>query len=215
MLISEITQPNLIEGIFDPNIFKAVFMAGPPGAGKSTVRTQLFGGTGMRVVDPDTIQKMFQKSLPEQEKSYNPYATKAEKLRRSLVKSGLGLVIDGTNPNVSKVENMKKELESLGYDTAMVLVNAPLDVIMQRIAARQAETGREVSADYAQGVHARIQQNIPNYSNLFGDTFWLINNIDRTSITRPRGQINRWLSSPPQNPIAQQWIKQELSQRQR
>ena len=33
----------LIEGVYDKGIFKAVFMAGGPGSGKSYVASQLFG----------------------------------------------------------------------------------------------------------------------------------------------------------------------------
>ena len=36
------------EGVNDPHIFKAVFMAGGPGSGKSFVAQKLLGGTGLR-----------------------------------------------------------------------------------------------------------------------------------------------------------------------
>ena len=46
MLINEIILP-VDEGVHDPHIFKAVFMAGSPGAGKSTIANKLFAGTGL------------------------------------------------------------------------------------------------------------------------------------------------------------------------
>jgi adenylylsulfate kinase-like enzyme len=41
MLITELIAP-VEEGVYDPHIFKAVFMAGSPGAGKSTIANKLF-----------------------------------------------------------------------------------------------------------------------------------------------------------------------------
>ena len=36
----------LKEGVYDPNIFKAVFMAGGPGSGKSHIAGKTTGGLG-------------------------------------------------------------------------------------------------------------------------------------------------------------------------
>ena len=41
MRISEFDLPPLDEGVYDESIFKAVFMAGSPGSGKSTVAAML------------------------------------------------------------------------------------------------------------------------------------------------------------------------------
>ena len=43
----------LEEGLYDPNIFKAFFLAGGPGSGKTFVTRGAFGGTGLRVVNSD------------------------------------------------------------------------------------------------------------------------------------------------------------------
>ena len=42
-LVEHITKPLLNEGVNDPGIFKAIFLAGGPGSGKSYVAQQLFG----------------------------------------------------------------------------------------------------------------------------------------------------------------------------
>mgnify|MGYP003323212928 CR=1 FL=1 len=44
---------SLNEGINDPGIFKAVFMAGGPGSGKSYVAGKATGGTGLKSVNSD------------------------------------------------------------------------------------------------------------------------------------------------------------------
>ena len=48
------TWNELQEGVYDPNIFKAFFLAGGPGSGKSYVVQRTTGGLGMKVVNPDT-----------------------------------------------------------------------------------------------------------------------------------------------------------------
>ena len=47
------TYHELQEGLQDPNIFKAFFLAGGPGSGKSYVVRKTTGGTGLRVVNSD------------------------------------------------------------------------------------------------------------------------------------------------------------------
>ena len=44
----------LQEGLYDPNIFKAFFLAGGPGSGKSYVVRRTTGGTGLKIVNSDT-----------------------------------------------------------------------------------------------------------------------------------------------------------------
>ena len=47
------TFNELQEGVYDPNIFKAIFLAGGPGSGKSYVVRRTTGGLGMKVVNSD------------------------------------------------------------------------------------------------------------------------------------------------------------------
>ena len=53
----------LQEGLQDPNIFKAFFLAGGPGSGKSYVVRKTTGGTGLRVVNSDdAFEALLQKA---------------------------------------------------------------------------------------------------------------------------------------------------------
>ena len=47
------TYNELQEGVYDPNIFKAFFLAGGPGSGKSYVVRKTTGGTGLKIVNSD------------------------------------------------------------------------------------------------------------------------------------------------------------------
>ena len=60
-LVEEIIQPFLFEGVDDPGILKAVFLAGGPGSGKGYVSKGLFGipktitvsAHGLKVINQD------------------------------------------------------------------------------------------------------------------------------------------------------------------
>ena len=63
-------QDVLSEGVYDPNILKAVFLAGGPGSGKSYSVNQIFGvddvmkstsAIGLKVVNSDPAFEMFLK----------------------------------------------------------------------------------------------------------------------------------------------------------
>ena len=50
-----ITFKELQEGVSDPNIFKAFFLAGGPGSGKSYVVARTTSPFGMRIVNSDDV----------------------------------------------------------------------------------------------------------------------------------------------------------------
>ena len=62
-----ITFTELQEGVYDPNIFKAFFIAGGPGSGKSFVVRKTTGGLGMKIVNSDDI---FEKLLDKEGLSF-------------------------------------------------------------------------------------------------------------------------------------------------
>jgi len=56
------TFTELQEGVYDPNIFKAIFLAGCAGSGKSYVARRTTCGLGMKMVNSDD---MFEKMLKD------------------------------------------------------------------------------------------------------------------------------------------------------
>ena len=67
------TFKDLQEGLNDPNIFKAFFLAGGPGSGKSFVVRKTTGGTGLQIVNSDDAFERYLKQaglsqkMPEDE----------------------------------------------------------------------------------------------------------------------------------------------------
>ena len=134
MRIDEITS--IEEGPNDPHIFKAVFLAGGPGSGKSFVAGKMLRGTGLKTVNSDEIyeylmtKKGMDMSDPEVIASKDGQETrnKAKDLtnkrqgdldsgRGGYLQGRLGLVIDGTGKDVQKVAATSEKLKaSLGIE---------------------------------------------------------------------------------------------------
>ena len=141
------TFTDLQEGVYDPNIFKAFFVAGGPGSGKSFVVRKTTGGTGLKIVNSDPAFELLIKKaslslkMPDAEfdrrEPLRKHAGKlAKKRKANYVEGRLGLIIDGTGHDADRLLDQARGLEELGYDTHMIFVNTSLDVALQRNAER-------------------------------------------------------------------------------
>jgi adenylate kinase family enzyme len=217
MKISELFE-SLEEGVNDPHIFKAVAMIGPMGAGKSTIAKQLVGGSGLRSLNLDNFNELLIKQgkvaggnlTPDQlERSWQ--LTQAQK--GNWVTERLGLLIDGSGRNVEGLVKPLTELEALGYNTMVILVNVSLETSLQRQQSRAAQqtaqygTGRNVPLDLAKSSYNQIQQNIPKLQQLYGNRLLIINNEGAVDLSQEQSIVSKFLNSPPSSPAAVQWIK--------
>lgn len=213
MRFNEFNQ-SIIEGPKDPHIFKAVFMAGSPGAGKSTVANMLFGGTGLKSLNVDTFWQFYKKKGLE--KDYDYFWQKYQ-IQNSLYKSGkLGLLIDGTAKNPEAMRNVKKTLEDEGYETAMVAVNVSLEAAMRRAKARAQQPGpdfgREIDPEFIKDTWNKVQVGMGKLQNIFQERFFVIDNSRdnaKPDVTYAQKALTKWLNSPPSNPIAKKWLQQQ------
>ena len=196
----------LVEGVDDPGILKAVFLAGGPGSGKTYIAKGLFGipdkvnvsQTGMKMVNSDKeLKYLLNKfgfgtdldSLPDEvfanltnpsDPKYSGLRSFAKDLtgqRRKLYQNGrLGMIIDGTGDEFNKISMEKKELEAVGYDCYMVFVNTSLDVALERNEKRDRILPEKIVKDS----HKAVTQNIGGYQGLFGGSNFMIvdNNKD-------------------------------------
>lgn len=208
MFLHELEQP-LFDGVYDPHIFKAVFMAGSPGAGKSTIANKLFAPTGLKTLNVDNFWHLYNKiGKPiDYEKHWELY----KKQEKNFIAGRLGLLIDGTARNPEKMEEVKNKLEELGYETAMIFVNTRLETSYKRVQQRHQLTGRSVDLEFVEKTWNQVQQNIGRLQNLFGQNFYVVDNesID-TDLTYVNRAMDRWLSKAPSRPIARQWIQSQL-----
>ena len=211
----------LQEGLQDPNIFKAFFLAGGPGSGKSYVVRYTTGGTGLKVVNSDDV---FEKYLKDAGVSMK---MGSEDPRRDVLRSGakrvtasrqanyiegrIGMVIDGTGKEYDKIRAQKANLEALGYDTHMIFVNTSIDVALERNAKRD----RTVPEDVAILAWKEVQSNIGQFSSLFRGTMVIVDNNkpDENMEMITFKEIRRLLGKKVQNTRAKQWIEMEMKLR--
>ena len=213
MLINEMTQP-VIEGVYDPQIFKAVFMAGSPGAGKSTVSHALFSGTGLKVLNVDAFWHLYKakgKTNGNYEKYWDHYKGQEE-----LFKYGrLGLIIDGTAKNPARMAQVKADLEELGYDTAMIFVNTSLETSLQRVGTRAAshgkDQGRTIDPEFVKDTWEKTQRGLGSLQAMFDGNFYIVdNNRGSPNLQYVKKAMNKWLSTPSNKPAAREWMQKQM-----
>ena len=222
-----ITFKELQEGVYDPNIFKAFFLAGGPGSGKSYVVARTTKMFGMRVVNSDDVFEKLVKSTGMNMDMRN--YTKAQEKRRdelrdvakrvtkarekNYVEGRLGLIIDGTGKNYDKIEKQMRELQQLGYDTHMIFVNTSLDVALQR----NEERPRKLPESLVVKSWNEVQKNIGKFQNLFRQTFIIVDNNDPNEPPHIEvfKRVRQLANKKVQNGIAKRWIANELEMKKR
>ena len=215
----EETYASLNEGINDPGIFKAVFMAGGPGSGKSLIAKKLgFHSMGLRPVNSDSSFEMGLKKaglslkMPEDEEEQRDAIrvhAKAMTAKRQdmLVKGRMGLVIDSTARDVKKLLQQKVLLEKLGYETAMVFVNTSLETALDRNRTRE----RSIPDKIVKDNHAQVRQVMGKFQNAFGRAnFFIVDNDGdlkdaEKNTTKIFPRLRAFVKSFPDNKMAQAW----------
>jgi adenylate kinase family enzyme len=222
MRFNEFSQP-LEEGVYDPHIFKAIFMAGSPGSGKTTVANKLFAGTGLKSLNVDDFYNYYrqtEKATGNPEQDYSAAWEKYRKREQTFLDGRLGLIIDGTGKNPAIMNDVKTKLEELGYGTAMVFVNTTLETSLERSERRAKQAGkdygREIDPKFIKDTWLRVQKGLGQLQSIFGNRFFIIdNNRGEPDIQYVQKAMDKWLNAPPQSHIAKEWIKKELQAKQR
>ena len=217
----------LKEGVYDPNIFKAVFMAGGPGSGKSFIAGKTTGGLGLKIINSDNaFERILKKeglSLkmpgPETiEKDWNVPRAKAKRVTASkkfhAVKGRLGIIVDGTGHKYDKVADQASMLQQLGYETSMVFVNTSLEVALHRNEKR----ARSVQPNIVKQSWQDVQNNMGKFQQYFGPAnFFIVDNngFEEDMLVISIKLIRRAVSKPVKNVIARAWIANEMKKKRR
>ena len=218
------TFNELQEGVYDPNILKAFFLAGGPGSGKSYVVKRTTGGLGMKILNSDDqFERLLKdagldsKMPPEEKQPRDVARDRAKELttfqRKNFVRGRLGLIIDGTGKDYDKIAYQARELEGLGYDTHMIFVNTSLDVALQR----NKERDRSVPEPLAVKSWNAVQRNIGKFSNFFKGNFIIIdnNNKDEDMMQQVFKRVRALANKKVRNQRGLQWIRGELEKKKR
>jgi len=225
----DIRFQDLQEGLYDPNIFKAFFLAGGPGSGKSFVTNNAFGGTGLKTINSDNaFERSLKKNglslkMPENEaEARDIIRDRAKAMTGSQmdlsIRGRLGLVIDGTGRDYDKIKEQKALLDQLGYDSYMIFVNTTLEVALERNSKRE----RSVPEYITRKSWQQVQSNIGRFQNTFGMGNMIIidNSKDDKELTtivmnKCSQAVRRLLNNKIKSYTAKRWMATERRLRRR
>ena len=219
----------LVEGLYDPGIFKAFFLAGGPGSGKSFVSKSVFSGSGLKVVNSDAAFERSMKnanlslSMPDEETYFRDLIRKRAKATAitqldTYVKGKLGLVIDSTGRDYDNIATNHNRLKNMGYDCYMIFVNTNLQVALERQKGRERQLPDYIVKSNWDGV----QENIGRFQRLFGLSNFIVVDNNKSQVelvTMTMNKINKivrgLIGAPVKNYIAKQWMAKERQARKR
>tara|TARA_B100000085_G_scaffold184899_1_gene168976 strand:+ start:133 stop:795 length:663 start_codon:yes stop_codon:yes gene_type:complete len=218
------TFTELQEGVYDPNILKAFFMAGGPGSGKSYVVKRTTGGLGLKIVNSDDI---FEKYLldaigtldireidPEQRDRIRGRAKRVTAARQAnYIEGRLGLIIDGTGKDFDKIKDQSTRLKQLGYDVHMIFVNTSLDTAL----AQNQKRPRKLPDSMVTQLWNDVQKNIGKFSQLFRRNFIVVDNnmAGEDVFAQVYKQVMSLAKAKVQNPTGKAWIASQLEMKRR
>ena len=218
------TFQQIQEGVYDPNIFNAIFLAGGPGSGKSYVVRKTTGGLGMKIVNSDDIyEKDLEKAGLDIGKPEDIFSDEGQAIRaRSKAKtkarqSGwvdgrLGIIIDGTGKDVAKISRQKALLDQLGYETIMIFANTSLEVAQ----IRNKQRARTLPEKSVEQMWNGVQRNIGAFQSLFGSKNFIIvdnNDAGEDVFNKVYKRIRGLVVKKPTKRQAKQWIANELDKK--
>lgn len=238
MNIKEETMPNymfedlMVEGVYDQGIFKAVFLMGGPGSGKSTVVDTLsLKALGLKIINSDTHFERLMRDMgmsmkmtatgsgtvnPERD-ALRSHGKKIAGKQMDLAVSGrLGLVFDTTSAKADKIKNYKKSLDALGYESKMVFVKTSLS-LAQKLNSMRART---LPPAILQLEHDQVEKNATVFRRMFGKDFVEIENDDTVASLQKKasgiyGHLMSWCGRFPSNRKALAWKESELTKKKR
>jgi len=219
------TFTELQEGVYDPNIFKAIFLAGGPGSGKSYVVRRTTGGLGMKIVNSDDIYEKMLKDAGMDTTPEDIYSDKGQEIRvqakgvtkrmqGNFLDGRLGLIIDGTGKDYDKISKQVAGLKSLGYECYMIFVNTSLDTAQ----AQNKKRKRTLPETEVATMWNEVQQNIGKFQRLFGGSSFIVvdNNMAGEDVfEKVWKRMAMLIRKKVANPIAKRWISQELTKKKR
>jgi hypothetical protein len=210
----------LLEGVHDKGIFKAVFINGGPGSGKDYVLKSTLGGHGLTEISSDKLMD----HLDDPKSADHTKAKNVNELRQMLsLKGRNGLIINDPGDNHERTKELKKRLERVGYDTAMIHVHVEDQVSSQRNIERSKRGGRAIPERNRKFKWDSVQDARVHHAKMFGDNYIEYDNSDDHRTSDPmtikqkkdelngiREKIKGFVNTQPASEPSQAWIQSEL-----
>ena len=127
-----------------------------------------------------------------------------DKMKAFYEEGRLGMIIDGTGDEYTKIKTKKAHAESLGYDCYMVFVNTSLEVAQERNKKRD----RTLSEERVTEIWKACQHNLGAFQTLFSGNFRIVDNTpDGNNITKDiQKAVDGFIRERLYNPIGKQWV---------
>jgi predicted kinase len=115
----------------------------------------------------------------------------------------LGMIIDGTGDEVTKIKKKVEHAEALGYDCYMVFVNTSLEVAQ----ARNAKRDRTLPETLVTQIWKSCQENLGKFQTMFSGRFVIVDNTEYKPVSKSvQQQVDAFLRKPIYNPIGKKWV---------
>jgi len=163
---------------------KAIFMAGPAGSGKSYISSKLVPSNFTTINVDDTYEALLKASgigmklaqmSPDELKKAGELMGQARKTTdvkyKDTLKDAKNILIDSVGGSSKTLLKKKQELESLGYDTAMIMTYVSPITSLERNKQRD----RSLLPSIVIRSWRDVNTNIDTYRQAFGDDFTLVN----------------------------------------
>ena len=200
----------LTEGIQDAGIFKAAFLAGMPGSGKSYILSKVKSGS----IEPRWVNtdKLFLDIFPQfkdnWEKNWGKISVKVKTINKNqlalYINSMLPLAIDGTSNSVSVMLRRKGLLEGFGYSTAMIFINTSLETALKRASKRE----RVVAPEFIEQVYKQMNKAKSFYRKTFSNWIEIPNDSEQLTdevILNAFKFMSGFYNSPIDNPVGKEY----------
>ncbi len=194
----------LSESVNDKAIFKALFVAGFPGSGKTTMIKLVHDGSlPVMQVNSDVWTEYYMKY---DRRAWDDIGPLVKRHSLSKVYSNLDgllpLYVDstGTNPNLFK--KRVTLLKEYGYDVKMIMIDVDLETSKARAKKRGEEGGRVVSMDYIDQAYKQIKGDISTYKKYIPDFKTVRNNDNEFTpafAKKLSNEVFSFFSSPIRN----------------
>ena len=193
------------------------------GVGKKL--TASFSASGLKLVNSDTA---FEKGLKDNginakdlakiekedpelwdkitgKDSIRSRAKELTKKQQNFYEAGrLGMIIDGTGDEVSKIKKKKQHAEKLGYDCYMVFVNTSLEVALERNKNRE----RVLGDDLVTGIWKACQDNLGKFQSIFSGNMIIVDNTVYKPINKTvQKAVDKFIRNPIKNQIGKKWVQ--------
>jgi hypothetical protein len=151
--------------------------------------------------DSDLWDKIAGEDNPD---SIRNKAKKITQKQQAFYEAGrLGMIIDGTGDEVTKIKKKVERAEALGYDCYMVFVNTSLEVAQ----ARNAKRDRTLPEALVTQIWKACQENLGKFQTMFSGRFVIVDNTEYKPVSKSvQQQVDAFLRKPIYNQIGKKWI---------